>query len=196
MADYQKTLDVADVTYKISLRINTFNHLCSFRELSNVKLTKLVKDTQFHTKTKSNDPFTDIEYRIFTKLLKEAAKEAVASDTKGMLITLGTGNRSRWDYVINQQKEELPFIKSLPLRGSCVLYSDPSTATYRTPGTHEDEGYEELTQFNVNYQELRNMSFSDVNTYVAEQEANYVVPEATIPTLTRESIIAHIRGLS
>lgn len=192
---YTKTLTLGKTKYIISFDVNSFNHLCSFKELSNISLTRLAYSTQFGTDTEVKSPMNELDLKIFRNMFISRLTETnsyLGGSLKGFLYSFATGNRSRWGYVTNHQEDMLAFMKLLPLSSTYVLYSESSNASNVSPGTEEEEGIEELSMFNISTKGLKDVRDSETATYISEQLE--VVNETLHTELTESSIRQYLRG--
>lgn len=191
--EYQETLKVGQYTYKIFFKLHQFGHLCTFLELSNINLAKCIKNPTFDTLQDVTEPFDQKDFDIFTYMFYRKVQNRFEGKFKGFLTTIGTGNRARWIYVLDQQKTILPFLNQLPICSKTVLYSDPINNANCVPGTEEQEGYEEITQYNICRKGLAKLEFTKTKKYIDKQNQ---VADDFVPAkiLTKENVIKYVRG--
>lgn len=196
--NFNNSLTIGNITYKIAFRVDGFHHLCTFRELSDIKLTKETLEPRFNDVSISHKNFTEIEYKIFLKLFKECIINDVIDEVghKNFLFTTGTGNRSRWSYVIDQIQHLLPFVRMIPVYNTLSLYrkEGPSAGSSQVPGTSEEDGYEELTLFNIHYNDLNDLDTSETDAYIAEQLEQTPAPIEEVQGVTESDIREYLRG--
>jgi len=191
-----KTLEIGNTKYGIYFKLDEYNHLCTFREMCDLNLTKQELDKKFNTYTElSYKQFNEKDYKIFAYLTYEAVKELeITRDVKGFLFTLVTGNRSKWEYTLKQQATVMPLIKRyLPIATSTVLYKDDVDSeedVYELEGTSKDDGYEELTLYNLPYKE-----FKKPFKYQEEVEAIIKANKEDKFKLTKEDVRNYLEGL-
>jgi len=152
--EVSEVLELKDIKYSVSFKWAEYRHLCSFREMYDLTVTKYIWNVTFGTYTPVEpEKFKAIDYKVFTHLLYKAVNSCnLPGDLMGLLVTLGTGNRSRWAYVLSQQSLLMPlFEKYLPVVNKTVLYSRSLEDDNIAEGTEDEEGYEELTLFNLSY---------------------------------------------
>lgn len=191
MSSFIKTLELNNITYKISFEISTYRHLCSFYELYNLNISKTVFNEQFMTSTEvSSSKFTRIDYEIFLNLFAESAED-IGCDKKGILYTMNTGTASRWSY--DELGEKLdPLIDILPVQSSMELYSqdiyfdeyEDEKVAYKP-----EEGYyvgtETLTMFNIDHNNIDSKLSTEAQAYIEE---NTKKPEPKVSAPTKSAI--------
>lgn len=182
---------VGNRTYMLSFSISEFNHLCSFRELSNIEFSYKEKDTRFDDYTYEKYNFSRQDFDIFRYMFIQALQGEysetwdISSSVIGLLLTYHTGTAARWDYLDFSHERLQPFLSKLPIYSTTVLYSrfldDPEY------GYGDDDGLEELTQANLHLEDLYNFDTSDTIAYITEANAaieEKKEPELTLPTKT------------
>jgi hypothetical protein len=161
MPELKTQVLVGNKGYKVALNLDSLNHLCIARELSNIKLIKMVKDERFDTWKDERFPeYTELDYRVFKHLLAKLIRgEVDNSRITSLLYTMSTGEVTRWHYTREQNFVMAPFIDILPVHSSMVLHKTQRTNAYsldqREDSGDNYNGYEEVTLYNINWQKLK-----------------------------------------
>lgn len=143
-----KEVQVNNKKYSISLDVSSLNHLCTFKELSNFKLTVQKYDTRFNEYGVCEDELDTDETNLVAALFACCITEhrEYESSNKGILATMNTGNYSRWSYTLGQKKKFLPIFNLVGFDSSMVLYSKGDSSSL--------SNYTEVTMFNFNTQNI------------------------------------------
>ena len=188
MPEIREELKIGDTTFKVTFNIDSFNHLCSFRELSNINLIKTTVDHRFGSNVVVKD-LTPEDYAVFLKLFVKSLKSYFSGTSViGVLYSKATGTGSRWGYVIEKAKALDPFLSQLPVYSTQVLYSRP------LPDNAEKT--EEITQFNYHLASLYALPTTVADTYI--QQLQDALPQLSQTTpdnvLTKEMILNYLRS--
>ena len=170
MSTERNTISVREYRYELCADLTSFNHLCTFVELSNVHFRKGV-----HTEdglVYVSEDYTSTDYEVFYLLLSKACHPARGK--KGLLYTAVTGSKSRWSGYVDKWKIMKPLIERLTVNSSMVLYEDPECGN-------------ELTMFNIAVPTEDSNIFDDVRDYILKQNTQDV-PDAKCHDLRSEDV--------
>lgn len=163
MSRYTKTLETPDRKYSLAFSIHGLNHLCVARELSELKLTVQVRNTQFDTwETLPEDkPFTEEDYLVFRDLLNQILTTEWRDLPKATLFSMSNGEVTRWYYTRVQHIQCHPFISNLPVTDTLTIHSTEHKESEHYSLDHTDssndeyDGTETVTMFNLDLKTFR-----------------------------------------
>lgn len=195
-----KTVEVGGKSYSVSLNSGRLNHLCTFREISDFKLTVQKKCERFGGLTTDDTPLDADELNLVSSIFATAVFDCggLDSDVVGFLATMNVGNAFRWSYTQGQKKRFIPIFEHIGYANSMSLYKQNGRhSSYLEEGTtSSDEKIIELKMFNFDRE-----VFSDISSKLAEYKKVISdkfppeVVEAPVNTndLTEEAIREYLR---
>lgn len=183
-----KEVKVNGKKYSISLDISSLNHLCTFKELSNFKLTMQKHNARFDEYEECDVELDTDETNLVAALFACCITEhrEYESSNKGVLATMNTGTYSRWSYTLGQKKKFLPLFNLVGFDSSMVLYSKGDSSSL--------SNYIEVTMFNFNTQNISDMAdmYPEYLRVLKAKEPEQAVEEQ--PTiLTEQSIREYLQ---
>ncbi len=179
-----KTIVIGNKKYSIDINVSSMNHLCTFREVSNYKLTVSKKNPRFNEYEIYSNRLDEDELNLVSAMLARECVDNVCvnGDVKGFLASMSTGTSFRWSYTKEQKKVFKPIFDLIGADSSMVLYE------------YDDI---ELTMFNFNIDRLRSLSekletYTNVIKSKLPEEEQIEVPSA----ITEEAIREYLRQVN
>lgn len=161
-----KSIEIGNKKYTVNLDVSSMNHLCTFREISNFKLTVQKHDRRFNSYKTDETPLTEDETNLVSSLFASVIDlYSISHDVKGFIATLSTGNTFRWDYTQVQKKHFKPIFDVIGSDSHMVLYKEVKTYGNVEENLPSDTTkYCELTLFNFNRNRIEEMA-GNLDTY-------------------------------
>ena len=175
MATLNKT--IGDKQYSVSASVSSFNHICTYREVHDYKMTIKKKDGRFDRFVACNDTPTEKELKLLASMFaKNILNNGVNSDHRGIMLTLSTGNSFIWDYTMEQHKQFTPLFEVIKPDSVMPLYREDESKNYILNGVRSSDAYCELSMLNFSCATLEDHS-SQFASLVSEIEAELPEPE-------------------
>lgn len=170
---------IGDKEYSVSAAVSSFNHICTYREVHDYKMTVKKKDDRFGRFVKYNGPLSEKELQLISSMFAKNILGNINSDHRGIMLTLSTGNSFMWDYTKDQHVDFTPLFEVIKPSSSMPLYREEGEKSYLLPGVDYDDAYCELSMLHFSRETLLEHR-DNYNRLVREMEEELPEPEQPV----------------